>query len=405
MRVAIIVQRYGEEIVGGAEYLARQYAERMVSQLGWQVDVLTTTARDYRTWKGEYEIRESEVLNGVTIYRFPATFGRLHRLQRVYGKIVFGLNQIIHLLRLKMARPFIHFLAVPWYWLQGPVVPSLIRRISRDRDRYDRFYFFTYLYYPSVFGLPKVANKSILVTTAHDEPPFYLPNTERLLRAARVIFANIEPEERLLHSVLPTEMRGKIHLVGTGFNQIADTKDNNLSYLDYPYFLYLGRLSRGKGVDVLIQDFLDSYARFDLGRVKLVLVGKLDDQFEIPDDPRIVFLGFVDENRKSRLLKSAAALINPSRYESLSLVVIEAIAHEVPVIVNQNCPVLNFYREQLETVFGFSDSTELASQMKLILSNKWGGTIDEQRAKLKVSSQWVHNRFSWNIIMEKIRAI
>ena len=42
--------RYGEEIVGGAEMAARMIAERLVSQLGWNVEIFTTRAKDIVTW-------------------------------------------------------------------------------------------------------------------------------------------------------------------------------------------------------------------------------------------------------------------------------------------------------------------------------------------------------------------
>ena len=81
MKLAFIVQRYGRDIPGGAETLARQIAERLSRR--HQIDVLTTTARDYVTWKNEYPEGE-EKLRGVRVVRFPVE-GESGRVQPLLG--------------------------------------------------------------------------------------------------------------------------------------------------------------------------------------------------------------------------------------------------------------------------------------------------------------------------------
>ena len=67
MKIAFVVQRYGENINGGAEQHCRQLAEKMSEK--HHVEVLTTTAEDYYTWENRYP-PGTEVLNGVTVRRF-----------------------------------------------------------------------------------------------------------------------------------------------------------------------------------------------------------------------------------------------------------------------------------------------------------------------------------------------
>ena len=49
MKIAIVVQRYGADINGGAELHARYIAEHLSKHV--QVEVLTTCATDYITWR------------------------------------------------------------------------------------------------------------------------------------------------------------------------------------------------------------------------------------------------------------------------------------------------------------------------------------------------------------------
>ena len=68
VRLAFVVQRYGTEVVGGAELHCRWIAEHLAER--HQVEVLTTTATDYLTWENVLPAGVSQV-NGVTVRRFP----------------------------------------------------------------------------------------------------------------------------------------------------------------------------------------------------------------------------------------------------------------------------------------------------------------------------------------------
>ena len=69
MRIAIVVVRYGAEIVGGAESQARGFAEA-AARRGWEVEVWTTCARSHYTWENEFPAGSHREGN-VIVRRFP----------------------------------------------------------------------------------------------------------------------------------------------------------------------------------------------------------------------------------------------------------------------------------------------------------------------------------------------
>ena len=132
--LALVIQRYGAEVVGGSETLAREYAERLPGR-GFEVTVYTTTARDYVTWRSEYPVGES-VEGGVRVRRFKPD--RERDLQ--------AFNDLAEPMYARRAteqdeRAFLE--------AQGPFVPGLIDGLRENLDRYEAVLFFTYLYYSS----------------------------------------------------------------------------------------------------------------------------------------------------------------------------------------------------------------------------------------------------------------
>ena len=67
MKLAFIIQRYGAEVLGGSEHLCRLVAERLSGN--HDVEVLTSCARDYITWKNEYP-EGADRIRGVTVRRY-----------------------------------------------------------------------------------------------------------------------------------------------------------------------------------------------------------------------------------------------------------------------------------------------------------------------------------------------
>lgn len=98
--------------------------------------------------------------------------------------------------------------------------------------------------------------------------------------------------------------------------------------------VFLGRLDRDKGVEVLVAAFL----ALDRTDARLLLAGT--GSYRPPNDPRIVALGLLDRAAVSALLGSARVVALPSlpsrRPEGAPLALIEALLHGRPLLVSDD---------------------------------------------------------------------
>lgn len=326
-KIALVVQRYGLEVNGGAELHARVLAERLSSL--YDVSVLTTCAIDYVTWKNEYP--EGEVnINEVCVHRFtvdqerdPRRFGEIHERVMTYtGSRAEELK---------------------WMDEQGPLSTKLIDYIRKVRNDYSVFIFVTYLYYSTFHGLPEVAGKSILIPTAHDEPTIYLSIFKDVFQKPKAIFFNTVSEKRFINRMFNNQnIQSDIGGVGVDLPAKIDSSDFKERFgIKNPYIVYVGRIDVHKGCAELFEMMME-YNRMrvlhDDIPLSLVLIGK--SVMDIPESEDIIPLGFVSENDKYAAIKESEFLVLPSLYESLSMVVLEAFCLEKAILVNGSCEVL-----------------------------------------------------------------
>ena len=379
MRIAFVVQRYGEKVNGGAELHCRQVAERLSKY--FDVEVITTCAIDYISWKDEYPPGQ-EVLNGVTINRFavdaPRNSGRFNR----FSKRIFG-------------KPHTKDDEMNWMKLQGPYSTRLLEFIADNKDKYDNFIFFTYLYCTTYFGLPLVKGKAILVPTAHDEPPMYLEIFNELFQMPEYIVYNTEWEKNFVQSKFKNKHIPN-DVVGVGIDSIQSLHPDNFieKYnLDGRFLLYVGRIDESKGCKVLF-DYFQKYKKSHKNELKLVLVGK--PVMDIPKNKDIISLGFVTDEDKHNAISACDILINPSPFESLSMVLLEAWSLSKPTVVNGGCGVLKDHCILSNGGLYYSNYAEFEACLDLMLSN------NELCARMGENGRrYVEANYGWDVVKGK----
>jgi glycosyltransferase involved in cell wall biosynthesis len=322
-RVALVVHRYGLEVGGGAETLARLIAELLSDAC--HLTVLTTCALDYRTWADDYPQGESCV-NGVRVIRFSVPRPRdPHSFDRISLRAY--------------ERPDDLELGREWMEAQGPVAPGLLEHLEAEGDNYDVVVFTTYLYATTALGLPLVADRSVLVPTVHAEPPLRLRIFDQIFSSARALVFSTPEEQELAEErfgVSPERCR----VVGAGLDEPPATEPRRFATahgVTRPYALYVGRLDASKGVPALIEDHR-AYRSGAPDGLDLVLVGR--GELEAHAASWLHVTGFVSEQEKHDAIAGATIVVVPSPYESLSLALLEAWSHGRPTLSNAESPVL-----------------------------------------------------------------
>ena len=348
-RIAIVVQRCHESVVGGSEALAWQYA-RLLSE-HFEVEVLTSTATDYLTWANALSFGPCQ-RDGISTRRFSVTIGRTDYWAKLHQRLLADAEPIRSARirecgwREALQEEFIRF--------QGPWCAALETWLRQRANDYAAVLFCTYLYPTTYSGIRAVAPmKAILIPTLHDELPAYLPVfATRYARYPNRIWLTAA-EQRTAARIWNSES-GEVLGMAVEHTESAQPEKRKR-----PYLLYCGRIEAGKGCDELLRAFERLPSR---GRVSLVFTGI--DNMGLPKSSDIEYLSFVDEQRKLALMAGAIAFVLPSQYESFSIVTLEAMAQRTPVLVNGRCEVMRDHIEHSGGGFHYSDPDDMIAKME-----------------------------------------
>jgi len=371
-----VVQRYGLEINGGAEYHARLIAEKLSKY--FTIEVFTTTAYDYVTWDHYYE-KQQETLNGILVNRFRVKKTRDPQIFGQVQNVVFNEE---------------HSLADELLWLEkeGPMVPELIRDLQKREKEFTYFIFFSYRYYHSYFGVKLLAHKAILVPTAEHDQVIYLDLFKDFFSLPAAIVYNSWEEKELINRVAGNSaVYGAVVGIGSEVPMQFDPEAicRKLG-ITGKYVVYIGRLDENKGVPELLRFYLQLLGE---GKVvlNLLLIGKA--LIAIPENPHIRHVGFMNNREKFDLLKGAEFLIIPSQFESLSMVTLEAWAVSKPVLANGRTEVLRGQCQRSNAGLWYTDYDEFKEAFLILQEN---GELREQLGKN--GKKYFYDHYAWDKI-------
>jgi glycosyltransferase involved in cell wall biosynthesis len=379
VKLAVVVQRYGAEINGGAELHARYVAEHLSQHA--DVHVLTTCARDYVTWRDEYPAG-TETVNGVPVRRFRVDHVRDPRQFGRWSDRVFN-------------HPHSYRDELKWLDAEGPKSTALLRHLQSADAGYDYVFFFSYRYYHSYHGAKALPSRAILVPTAERDEAIGLELSPRIFRSVRALMYNSPEEKRLIQTVSANhDVPGVVVGIGSEIPLRPQPERFRQKYgISGRFALYVGRIDQNKGCKELFSFFLGGLEALPKG-LELVLIGK--EMLPIPDHPRIHHLGFLDDQDKFDALAASDLLLMPSYYESLSMVALEAWALGKPVLANGKCEVLRGQCIRSQAGLYYETQEEFIHTLRAISESRRLNAAFSANGR-----QFFQQHYAWPVIEQK----
>jgi glycosyltransferase involved in cell wall biosynthesis len=318
-RVAVVSLRYGLDFAGGAETSLRTIAEAL-HRRGHAVEVFATCTRSADHWQNVLPATTTH-LGGIAVHRFPIdAYDREQHLESVHS--------------IASCRGPIPAAVEEKYLANTVRSTALVDALRQRLDELDAIIVGPYLFGLTLAVAQAFPERTLVLPCFHDEPLARLRAWQTYAKVGGLLYHS--PEEwEFADAELGLRHANAVE-IGTC---LARSQVAGRATPPCPgrYLVYCGRYAGEKAVPRLV-DYARRYQRLQPGRFTFVFLGQGD--VTLPKEDWLVDLGFVSEQRKRQVLAGADALVQLSRNESLSLVVLEAWAAGVPVVVDQGCAVL-----------------------------------------------------------------
>jgi glycosyltransferase involved in cell wall biosynthesis len=386
MRLAIVVPRYGPGIVGGAETLCRDYAERLHGA-GHDVEVLTTCALDHFSWRNELP-PGTTVIEGVPVHRFPVTTPKDH-----------GAVTMLHA-RLDAGFRLDSDAEKRWVENTGYSAPML-DAIAHTAQRVDALLFAPYLFASTVFGARVAPDKSLIIPCLHDEAYARFGIVQETLRGVAGLIFNSAPERDLAARLLGDTALPPHQVVGVGFDEpdplhADDWRRRNRIGNDA--VAYAGRREIAKNFPLLLQ-WMTAY-NDGLGRggpATLLAMGS--GEISAPRSARANLrdLGFVSQHEKLEALAASTVTAQLSLNESFSYVLMESWLAGTPVIVHADCAVTRTHCAESGGGLWVRDAETFAAAL-----DRLRGDATLRTSLARAGAHYVRSEYSWKAVLARL---
>jgi len=383
MRLALIVPRYGREISGGAERLARGFAGE-AARRSWSVEVWTTCASGHYDWANTLPPGPA-TLDDIPLIRFPISDYDGERRLALDSRMdtqgtLAGDEQ--------------------YAWLEsGPHSVTLYAHIKRHAAEFDAIIALPYAN-PLVHYAAWVAPEKVLLWPClHDEPYAYLEPVRLLLDSVWAVAFNAPEEAQIVTDRLHLQL-ARWAVLGAGVSLPVANKEPVAGFQSRgnhtPYLLYVGRLEAGKNLYQLY-DYVRRYHEAG-NRIELVVVGR--GPLSPPRHAAFDYRGYVTDDELATIMAGALALCQPSLNESFSLTMMESWLAGRPALVSGACAVTRGHVGRSKGGLWYESYADFAGAVSWLLDN------EEPAGQMGLNGRrYVENNYTWPAVVDRFARI
>lgn len=405
-KIAFVVVRYGLNINGGAEYHCRMLAERLVDD--YEVEVLTTCVQDYRTGENVMSAA-SEYINGVLVRRFEvapvnSVLGSFSHLCVSFTKklrmFLYGINVLSTINRFFPKWSWFDKLEEKALQATKFYSPPLNEYIQAHKGEYKAFIAISIDYAPFYYAGVYAGEKTIAIPTMHRAKTSFRLQLNKVFAKFAYVGYNSEEERKLGQRVFGNIIKREgIISVGIEDFEPAPWEETRRKYnLPEEYLLYVGRLDRCKVLNIHAY-FLAYKKKYPHSNLKLVMVGALFLSRKPFTHPDIIYTGFVSDEEKTAIIQHCMATVNPSKYESLSLILLESLKQGKMMLVNGRCAVLKDHcRKSGYAADYYMNKRQFVSKLHRIAFSE-----ELRNEKASAGKRYVKENYDWGLIMSRLR--
>jgi glycosyltransferase involved in cell wall biosynthesis len=416
VKFAFVTPRYGADIANGPEHVCRLLAEQVSAR--HHVDVLTTCARDSRTWKNEYS-EGADRMRGVLVRRFA--------VNQEHNRAAF-----LHLSARMFGMPHAREEEQEWVRCLGPTSPALIEYLKRQHRSYDALVFFSLCHATTVFGLAAVPERSVLFPCLQLDAALRFGIWSEVLGSAKAIGFLSAAERTLAHRFF--RLSAAEEVVGVGIetpaqqtyprhqqdpaDEMSDEEHDRTESVheqepaEYlagrgvpfrrrhrlygSFVLYGGRMQPNNGCEEMLEYF-DAYMAADGETVLLLMGAKL---MKLPEQPYLRMGGVLPERERMIAFEAADVTLAPEPDDPAAIAVLESFAVGTPVLASVRNAAAADYCRRANAGLYYANRDEFAEALRMLMADP------RLRARLGENGRrYIRLNHRWDAVMGRFERL